>query len=55
MGNPRSLDPRESSPGPGNYNPDVRYIKDKTPAYAFGEKVGYGPISDGPGPGAYDL
>lgn len=44
----------ETSPGPGNYEPHNRYIKDKSPAFSFGSKLMPAGPSNVPGPGSYD-
>ncbi len=52
---------REGVPGPGRYEPEVKSIKKKAPAYFLGEKANFNSLNlitgtnDIVGPGAYDV
>jgi hypothetical protein len=66
-GGAMSLEPRikydfrEGVPGPGRYEPDLKPIREKAPAYFLGEKNNFNSLNlmtgtnDIVGPGAYDV
>jgi len=67
LGGAIGLDPRikydlrENAPGPGRYEPEVKFVKPKTPFYYFGEKTELNSLkllvgtNDTVGPGSYKV